>query len=158
MSADVGADVESICSKCGDVWHVVVAKVGDKIVKVHCKQCGKVHRYTPPGGTPAAVKKARAPRAAGAAKGTRAAAAREAEGPTVAADMSRPVRTYKPAESYAAGDRIEHPTFGTGVVEASPGPGKASVFFPAGRKVLAMAKATSTLARPGAPNVPPEKI
>ena len=34
MSAAVGADVESLCSKCGDVWHVVVAKVGDQIVRV----------------------------------------------------------------------------------------------------------------------------
>ena len=34
MSAGVGADVEALCSKCGDVWHVVVAKIGDKIVKM----------------------------------------------------------------------------------------------------------------------------
>src|SRR5678815_1711262 len=39
MSAAVGADVEALCSKCGDVWHVVVAKVGERIVKVQCKQC-----------------------------------------------------------------------------------------------------------------------
>src|SRR5665647_995831 len=45
MSAGVGADVESLCSKCGDVWHVVVAKDGDKIVKVQCKQCSGYHRY-----------------------------------------------------------------------------------------------------------------
>ena len=24
MSPGVGADIESLCSKCGDVWHVVV--------------------------------------------------------------------------------------------------------------------------------------
>ena len=29
MTPAVGADIESLCSKCGDVWHVVVAKVGD---------------------------------------------------------------------------------------------------------------------------------
>ena len=26
MTPAVGADIESICRKCGDVWHVVVAK------------------------------------------------------------------------------------------------------------------------------------
>ena len=35
----VGADVEALCGKCGDVWHVVVAKVGDRVAKVQCKQC-----------------------------------------------------------------------------------------------------------------------
>ena len=52
MSAAVGADVEALCSKCGDVWHVVVAKVGAQIVKVQCKQCGGYHRYKSPHGAP----------------------------------------------------------------------------------------------------------
>ena len=50
MSAGVGADIESICSKCGDVWHVVVAKVGETVVKVQCKECGGYHRYRTAGG------------------------------------------------------------------------------------------------------------
>ena len=37
MTPAVGADIESLCSKCGDVWHVVVAKVGEEIVRVICK-------------------------------------------------------------------------------------------------------------------------
>src|SRR5262249_25121016 len=53
MSAGVGADVEALCSKCGDVWHVVVAKVGQQIVKVQCKQCSGYHRYKSPHGAPA---------------------------------------------------------------------------------------------------------
>src|SRR6202012_6152712 len=56
MSAAVGADIEALCSKCGDVWHVVVAKVGDKIAKVHCKQCNGDHRYRPVHGAPAEAK------------------------------------------------------------------------------------------------------
>ena len=31
MTAAVGADVEALCSKCGDVWHVVVAKVNVQV-------------------------------------------------------------------------------------------------------------------------------
>jgi hypothetical protein len=151
MSLPVGSDIESICGKCGDVWHVVEAKVGDKIARVVCKQCGGRHRYKPPEGkasanTPAAgtkpvkEKKAAAPRKSRAAK--------EPEGSSIEPDMSKPPRVYKPSETYAPGERMTHPSFGTGVVELLPGPGKVQVFFPGGRRVLAIAKAASTLEKP----------
>ena len=54
MSVAVGADIASLCSKCGDVWHVVVAKVGESIVKLQCKECGGYHRYRSPDGKSAA--------------------------------------------------------------------------------------------------------
>jgi hypothetical protein len=136
MSAAVGADIESLCSKCGDVWHVVVAKVGENIVKVQCKQCGGYHRHKPIGGKPA-------PRARTSSV-ARPKAAREAvariDTPSVAADLSKPPRTYNASERYAIGDRIEHPTFGSGVVEALPEPGKMTVFFATGRRLLVHAK------------------
>src|SRR5512138_3234756 len=57
MSAAVGADVEALCSKCGDVWHVVVAKLPTgQIAKVQCKQCGGYHRYKSPHGAPTVKK------------------------------------------------------------------------------------------------------
>jgi hypothetical protein len=59
--------------------------------------------------------------------------------PAVAADLSKAVRAYKASEKFVVGERVEHPTFGTGVVEAAD-PGKMTVFFAVGRKVLAMAK------------------
>ena len=34
-----------MCGRCGQVWHVVMAKMGDKIAKVVCKRCGGHHRY-----------------------------------------------------------------------------------------------------------------
>ena len=34
MSYPVGADIEALCGKCGDTWHVVVALVNGKIAKV----------------------------------------------------------------------------------------------------------------------------
>src|SRR5262249_9625241 len=132
MTAPVGADIESICSKCGDVWHVVVAKVGDKIAKVQCKQCNGLHRYKPPGG-PVAAPRGAAP--------VRARKPAPVPAPTTAAALSRRVRRYAPADAYTPGDRVNHPSFGLGVVESSPGPGKMQVFFPGGRRVLAQAKA-----------------
>lgn len=138
MSAAVGADVEALCSKCGDVWHVVVAKVGVQIVKVQCKQCGGYHRYKSPHG---ATKEAKMPSATRPAKEPRApkAPVERFEKPAVAADLSRPAKTYRASEKYEVGDRVEHPSFGQGVVEISE-PGKVTVFFATGRRVLVQSK------------------
>jgi hypothetical protein len=149
MTAGVGADVEALCSKCGDVWHVVVAKVGAEIVKVQCKQCGGYHRYKSPHGQP---KEKRMPSIAERA----ARPPREAkppverfEKPAVGADLTKPVRTYRASERFETSERIEHPSFGQGVVEIVE-PGKITVFFATGRRVLVAAKgdAGSGLQRP----------
>lgn len=138
MSAAVGADVEALCAKCGDVWHVVVAKVGVQIVKVQCKQCGGYHRYKSPHG---ATKEAKMPSATRPAKEPRApkAPVERFEKPAVAADLSKPVKTYRASEKFEVGDRVEHPSFGQGVVEVSE-PGKVTVFFATGRRVLVQSK------------------
>ena len=135
MSAAVGADVEALCSKCGDVWHVVVAKLGEQIVKVQCKQCGGYHRYKSPHGAPATKK---LPSAIRPPKEPNAPVERF-EQPAVAADLSRPSRGYRASEKFEVGDRIDHPTFGQGVIEISE-PGKITVFFGTGRRVLVQAK------------------
>jgi len=63
-------------------------------------------------------------------------------------DPDKPPRKYAPRDSYATGERVQHPTFGVGVVAGSPGAGKVDVVFGSGARVLACAKETSTLARP----------
>jgi hypothetical protein len=141
MSAAVGADIAALCSKCGDVWHVIVAKVGEDIVKVQCKECGAYHRYRHP--SKVAAKKASSARAA---REPRAVVERF-EAPAVAADLSRPVRPYKVSEKFEVGDRLEHPTFGTGTVEIVDG-AKITVFFVSGRKVLVHAKGDAATPSP----------
>jgi len=138
MSAGVGADVEALCSKCGDVWHVVVAKVGERIVKVQCKQCSGYHRYKSPHGAPAAAKLPATTRPPKAPKEPKAPVERF-EKPAVAADLSKPVRTYRASERFEVGDRVDHPNFGQGVIEISE-PGKITVFFATGRRVLVQSK------------------
>ena len=148
MTAAVGIDVESICSKCGDVWHVVVAKVGDRIVRVQCKECGREHRPKAAEGVSAGGSQSKVPSTRKRSV-ARTSPVNDAV-PSIAADLSRPVRSYGSAETFTVADRISHPSFGAGVVEAIPGPGKIQVFFPGGRRILAQAKATSGLARPPA--------
>jgi hypothetical protein len=54
----------------------------------------------------------------------------------VVADPRRPARSYRVTDSYAAGDTIQHPTLGVGVVQAAAGPGKILVLFDGTRRVL----------------------
>lgn len=141
-----------MCGRCGQVWHVVMAKMGDRIAKVVCKRCGGNHRYRDENASADANAGARPPRrpAFGSASARRARAARvqDATPALPPFDPAKPPRTYAPRDSYVAGERVAHPTFGVGVVSGSPGAGKVDVVFGGGARVLACAKVTSTLARP----------
>lgn len=164
MTPGVGQDIEDMCTRCGDTWHVVMAKMGDRVVKVVCKLCGSQHNY-------------RSEKSTGTANGASGFSARrrKATKKTTAAppdpppfDPSLPPRPYSARDSYAPGERVNHPSFGVGVVASTPGPGKVDVVFPSGARTLACAKATSTLERPVAashvpiadrpPDAPPSSV
>ena len=145
----VGQDIEAMCGRCGQVWHVVMAKMGDRIAKVVCKRCGGHHRYrTEDGADDSGGRDARGPLWAPRRMTRPRAAQTPTPVPLPPFDPSKPARTYGASESYAAGERVQHPSFGTGVVAGSPGAGKVEVVFSSGARVLACAKGTSTLARP----------
>lgn len=149
----VGEDIEALCGRCGQVWHVVMAKMGDRIAKVVCKRCGGHHQYRTENGT--AVGSASDAGRRVAPRRVRRSSAAIAPLVVPAFDPSKPPRPYSAKDSYGAGERVSHPMFGTGVVTAAPGPGKIEIAFPTGMRVLACAKATSTLERPHlAANVP----
>jgi hypothetical protein len=147
MSASVGADIEAMCSKCGDVWHVVVAKVGPDIVKVQCKECHGYHRYRRPGAVAGKSRAQSAPvrRTTRAASRGRNSTAPPPSAATFQPDMSAPTRPYTMRETFRPGEQISHPRFGIGLVEQSSEPGKMAVLFADGRRVLAQAKPESTL-------------
>ena len=144
----VGEDIEDICTRCGDTWHVVMAKIGERVAKVVCKLCGSQHNYrgeknapAPSGGEEAALGGARA----GARRGVQPARRRRAW-PTSTLPSRRAVT--RPRTPTLPGERVIHATFGVGVVAATPGPGKVDVQFPGGARTLACAKTASTLERP----------
>src|SRR4051812_3360355 len=97
------------------MWHVVVAKVGDKIAKVQCKRCMSQHRLR---STDPAAKVAT--KTSTAKVGPRAKAAKKEALPPplaeVAFDASVPPRPYRPSERWEVGHRVEHPSFGVGIV------------------------------------------
>ena len=51
-------------------------------------------------------------------------------------DLTRPIRPYHFSDTYRVGDRIDHKSFGTGVIERVMGPSKVQVFFSTGQKML----------------------
>ena len=143
----VGEDIEDICTRCGDTWHVVMAKIGERVAKVVCKLCGSQHNYR-------GDKNAPAPSKAGTGSSWGRPRRRKAGRATTPAprmadfDPAKPPRGYSPKDEYFPGERVIHATFGVGVVAATPGPGKVDVQFPTGARTLACAKTMSTLERP----------
>jgi hypothetical protein len=138
-----------MCGRCGQVWHVVMAKMGDRIAKVVCKRCGGHHRYRDDNADASGDSPARPRRPTfGSARRSRGARTPAAAPELPAFDPAKPPRTYAARDSYIAGERVAHPTFGVGIVAGSPGAGKVEVVFGSATRVLACAKVTSTLARP----------
>lgn len=121
--------------------HVVVAMTGAVPAKVECLSCHKQHKYKgyppgekPPGKTGAKKEKdgtaspvRRSPKTGGAAD-----SGIPAVNPLDALLASRagvPTRGYSPAERYAVGELLSHPSFGVGAVTSTPSPGKMAVLF-----------------------------
>lgn len=144
MEVAVGKDIYSTCSKCGDVWHVVVAMSGARVTKVQCKNCLKSHRYKAPAGEVDVNAGAKPRRRTISSKRTAAKgrSSPSADHPLVDANMERPIQEYSMRRTFEPGDRIAHAKFGSGVVEATPDPGKMLVFFKTvGRRTLAHGRA-----------------
>jgi hypothetical protein len=159
----VGQDIEALCGRCGQVWHVVMAKMGDRIAKVVCKRCGGHHRYRDENAGADAPSSPRRPTYGSSRRSSRPRGGQAAAPEAPPFDPAKPPRSYAARDSYVAGERVAHPTFGVGVVSGSPGAGKVEVVFGSSARVLACAKETSTLARPVAmqglplPDRPPTK-
>src|SRR3954469_20216940 len=117
MAPSVGQDIEALCGKCGQVWHVVMAMMGDRIAKVVCKRCGGHHRYRREGdGDEAAGGGTSAARRSAPTRRYAKSSAAKTPAPLPAFDPSKPPRVYTVKDVYATGDRVAHPSFGTGIV------------------------------------------
>jgi hypothetical protein len=157
VTPGVGEDIEDICTRCGDTWHAVVAKIGDRVAKVVCKLCGSQHNYR-------GEKNVQAPKTAwGGQKRRKNKPSATAAVPMPQFDPTKPPRSYSPQQTFVPGERVVHASFGVGVVAAMPGPGKVEVQFPGGPRTLACAKTTAVLERPavvenlGVPDSPEPK-
>ena len=135
----VGKETIAYCTSCKmDLNSVIVAMKGDRIAKVQCFTCKKEHTYKAPKGATEPKKK-------------RGKAAKDAapEGNPIEAEWEKLMTTHKdaPTKSYntkgqfALGDKINHTTFGAGMVGKLIYPNKIEVIFRTDVKVLIHASA-----------------
>ena len=99
----LGGDVDAYCGKCKEIREHVIAAVNPdgSIGRVECRTCRSNHIY-----------RERSARTATTRASTRGA---KKESVTIAEDAG-PLRAYSMQERFAAGDRVDHPKFGVGVV------------------------------------------
>lgn len=132
-----GDVVESRCTRCRVVTnHIIVAMVGDRVVRVQCNTCSGVHNYHAPS-APAAERK-REPKTAVAASRPRASRTTDPREAWLAAGGETGQAAaieYQMTGKYRTGDRVRHPLFGIGVVMAVT-IGKMEVLFENGQKLL----------------------
>lgn len=132
----VAQEILSFCTKCRmDLSHTVVAMQGDRVVRVICKTCRGEHAYRAPKGVnDPALAPAKITRAARAEKQV-ISMAEEWES-RMATHKNVPIKDYSFRTAYKAGERIEHPTFGTGFIEKVVHPNKIEVIFKTEIKLL----------------------
>lgn len=127
--AKVGGEVDAFCTRCQLLLaHTVIAMMGSVPVKVECNTCRNVHRFRG---------------ASTVAKGPAARATRRL--PAVSFDemlagQTGQPRRYSPTVVFAAGDVLDHATFGRGFVSGVKAPGKVEVTFRTGLKTLVHGK------------------
>jgi hypothetical protein len=127
--AKVGGEVDAFCTRCQLLLaHTVIAMVGAVPVKVECNTCRNEHRFR------SASTIARRP-ASRPAKGGRTVSFDE-----LLSGQTGAPRRYAPTALFAAGDVLDHATFGRGFVSGVKDPGKVEVTFRAGVKTLVHGK------------------
>ena len=136
----VGKETICYCGSCKlDLAHLIVAMVGDRIVKVECKTCRKSHQYRPPkGATDPTQAKARSPRVRAQIRSIE-----EEWQERLQQVKTKPSKPYSIKTSLQVGDVVAHPTFGEGVVEKLIHPNKFEAIFRSDIKTLIHAGAPS---------------
>jgi hypothetical protein len=121
-----------------DLNHIIVAMKGDRIAKVQCLTCKKEHVYRAPKG-------AAEPQPKATARSKKAADAGDEEmnhsievewEKLMAAHREVPVKSYTMKGQFNLGDKLNHPTFGDGIVGKLIYPNKLEVIFRTDVKVL----------------------
>ena len=136
----VGKELVSYCTRCKmDLGHTIMSMVGGLPSRVMCRTCKSEHNFKAkkgvkdpgnPGAEPTA--KVKTPRAAKADKVIPV----ELEWMKQINSSARAVRPYAANEGFKLGDRVNHPTFGEGVVQKLIYPNKMEIIFRMDIKVL----------------------
>lgn len=142
VATSVAKETLSFCTSCKmDLNHVIVALKGDRIAKVQCLTCKKEHAYRIPKGAtqPSAPK---APRQRKASSEDAAHSVEAEWEKLMASHRDHPLKPYSMKTLFELGDKLDHPTFGEGIVGKLIYPNKLEVIFRNDVKVLIHAGTT----------------
>lgn len=138
----VAEDTLSYCTKCKmDLMHVVCAMKGDQVQKVKCHTCGTTHQFRAPKGVTEPPKKKTSKKAA--AEAATATSIAEEWKKSLALNSGTPQKKYAPKNPFLLGDRIQHSSFGEGIVQRLIYPNKIEVLFETDVKILIHAGASA---------------
>ena len=133
MANQVSEDIVAYCTNCKlDLAHVIVAFDGEKVKKVLCKTCDKEHVYKAPkkGKAPAKKKKTTAT--------SKKIVISPLEEWEKAMDQSKdaPINVYEQDGSFKEGEKVDHHSFGKGLITKLIHPNKMEVIFEEGTKFM----------------------
>jgi hypothetical protein len=125
-----------------DLNHIIVALKGDRIAKVQCLTCKKEHVYrVAKGATEPQAKSTRSKKAV--AEESQSSSIEAEWNKLMAAHKDLPVKSYSTRGHFGLGDKLNHPTFGDGIVGKLIYPNKLEVIFQTDVKILIYGGATS---------------
>src|SRR5215813_11438667 len=103
----LGGDVDAYCGKCKEVREHVIAALNpdSSIGRVECRTCHSNHIF-----------RERSTRTTGKTTTTRSSTRGAKKESDSVIEEAGPLRAYSMQERFAAGDRVDHPKFGVGVV------------------------------------------
>ncbi len=133
----VASETLAYCTSCKmDLNHRVVAMKGDKIAKVECLTCRKEHAYkSPKGATEPGAKVSKRKKKSD--DDTPKANPIELEWEKLMSDhKDAPIKAYNTKGHFSLGDKLNHPTFGDGIIGKLIYPNKIEVIFRHDLKVL----------------------
>ena len=133
MAKEVSEDIVAYCTSCKlDLAHVIVALDGKKVKKVLCKTCNKEHVYKAPkkGKAPPKKKKTTAK-----AKKITISPLEEWETAMKQA-KDAPISVYAQDGSFKEGEKLDHSSFGKGLITKLIHPNKMEVIFEDGTKFM----------------------
>jgi len=132
MAKKVGEEVLAYCTNCKkDLDHVIVTLVKGKVKKVQCKTCEKEYVYKSPKGDKTPAKK----KTKAKAKKTIVTPVEEWE-KAMEQSKDATVKTYALDGSFVEGEKVDHSTFGQGLVLKLISPNKMEVLFEEGPKFM----------------------
>jgi hypothetical protein len=135
-SSTVAKETLAYCTSCKmDLTHVIVAMQGDRIVRVQCKTCKKEHAYKAAKGVTEPTAKPKKERAKKADPDAGNPIELEWE-KLMATHKNAPVKPYSMKGHFGLGDKLNHPSFGDGIVGKLIYPNKLEVIFRHDVKVL----------------------